>query len=384
MKELIYLNNAATSFPKPPNVLQAVNASLMVPPIHALRNGFGSGSNSLSKECRTILAQLFNVPHSEQIVFTSGATESLNLAIKGLELEGKHIITSNMEHNSVLRLLKTLERNQTINLSIVPSNSLGQINWNAIKNELRPTTAAVILNHCSNVTGALNDLKTIGTALAKKNIPFIVDASQSAGLYPIDVQEMQIDILAFTGHKALYGIAGIGGIYIKKGLHLKPLKIGGTGSKSDYLYQPSSLPIYYEAGTPNYLGITSLYEGVKFIKTTGIEHIRQKIQHYVYQIRHFLAQYPNVISYPNTAHYSFQSTLLSFSVQGLEVSDIGYLLEQNYNIVVRTGLHCAPLIHESIGSAPYGTVRISPSFFTTEAEINSFLQAMKEILTLTI
>lgn len=379
MAQYIYLNNSATSFPKPPQVLDSVAKFLAQPPLYSSRNNTLSSEQDLKSNCRQELASLFNVPSPKQIVFTSGATESLNLALKGLDLKGKHVLTTSIEHNSVLRVLKTMEQNKRIRLTILKCAIDGSISPSLIKENLQSNTAALVLSHCSNVTGSVNSLKEIGLLLKSKGILFIVDASQSAGIYPIDVQEMSIDVLAFTGHKALLGLQGIGGIYIKEDLAITPLKVGGTGSKSNLLYQPTDLPNYYEAGTPNFVGIVALYEGVRFVQQVGIDLICQKIQAQINTIKKAFSVYPKIKLYTPKDH---DATILSFTIEGVENSDIGYLLEQNFNIIVRTGLHCSPLIHTCIHAPLDGTVRVSPSFFSSNFEIDFFINAVKEILIL--
>lgn len=377
MEQCIYLNNSATSFPKPPQVLEAVTKFLAQPPLYNARNSSVSTKQDLKKDCRKELATLFNAPSPEQIAFTSGATESLNLVLKGINWKGQHVLTTCAEHNSVLRVLKTMERDQLIRLTIIKSTLDGSITPSLIKENVQSDTAALVLSHCSNVTGSVNTLKEIGLLLKSKKVLFIVDASQSAGLYPIDVQDMNIDALAFTGHKALFGLQGIGGMYIKKSLAITPLKVGGTGSQSNLLYQPTDLPSYYEAGTANFAGIAALCEGVRFIKQVGIDSICKKVQAQIITIKKAFSLSPSIKLYTpkNQA-----STILSFTIEGIETSDIGYLLEQNFNIIVRTGLHCSPLIHACIHAPIDGTVRVSPSFFNTDSEIDFFIHAIKEIL----
>lgn len=374
----IYLNNSASSFPKPPSVHQAIEAFLQQPPLYSSRNSPAlTPHKDLKNTCRQALASLFNAPHPSQIIFTSGATESLNLALKGLDLQGKHVVTSSLEHNSVLRILKNMEQKGEIELSIVPCKVDGSLEPSTLLKEVQEHTAAVVLSHCSNVTGAVVDLATIGQALVAKDITFVVDASQSAGLYPIDVQAFGIDILCFTGHKALWGLAGIGGLYIHKKLTLTPLKLGGTGSHSNLLYQPPTGPSYYEAGTANFVGILSLYEGVNYLQKVGLLRVQKNIQTKVALIKKALGKHPNIQLY-TPANQS--PTLLSFTIKGIDNEDVGYLLAQNFGILVRTGLHCAPLIHQYIGAGSEGTIRVSPSFFTTDEEIELFLEAMQEIL----
>lgn len=381
MNDCIYLNNAATTYPKPASVLDGISKLLKAPPIHHLRAGFRTDAvdTDVVDICRIELASLFNVPEPNRIVFSSGATESLNLALRGLPLDGKHVVTTVIEHNSVLRPLKTMERDGRITLSIVKCDEYGSVSPDSIAEAILPNTAAVVVNHCSNVTGIVNDIEAIGSITKKNKISFIVDASQSAGLYPIDVQKANIDILVFTGHKSLYGIQGIGGAYISNDIILKPLKVGGTGIRSDYLFQPETVPMYYEAGTQNIPGILALYEGVRYINKIGMDNIRERKENIVQVMKSVLSHNKNVTLFPGIS-CKFKPTLFSFTVKGMEPEDIGYILENNFNIIVRTGLHCAPLIHKYLGTFPSGSVRVSPSHFTSEKEIEKFNEAVHQIL----
>ncbi|MBN2238239.1 MAG: aminotransferase class V-fold PLP-dependent enzyme [Dehalococcoidales bacterium] len=379
MKDYIYLNNSATSYPKPECVVTGVEHYLRKAPFHHSRAGFDNESGDIVSECRNKLAVLFNAPEPSRIVFSSGATESLNAAIKGLALKGKHVVTTASEHNSVLRPLKTLERDECITLSIVDCDENGLVPVDKIEETVNLETGAVIVNHCSNVTGTTNDIETIGKLVQRTDAAFIVDASQSAGVYNIDVQKMNIDILVFTGHKALYGMQGTGGAYIREGIALEPLKVGGTGVRSDYLYQPETMPMYYEAGTMNLPGILSLCTGVNYLLETGIDSMRKRKEEIVSRIRNALAEYEAVSLYPGR-EYSGNTTLFCFTIEGLDPSDIGYLLENSYNIIVRSGLHCAPLIHKRIGSFPDGSIRVSPSYFTQDGEVEVFIDAVRQIL----
>ncbi len=375
----IYLNNAATSFPKPTQVIDAVKKQLTSIPCHNSRVGFERQEKDVFSSCRALLAKLFNVNKSERIVFTSGATESINLAIRGLELDGGHIISSSIEHNSVLRPLKTLERQGTIELTIVGCNNEGQINPANIESAIKNNTKAVILNHCSNVSGAVTDLKAVGEIISLyDNLIFIVDAAQSAGTIPINVQEMNIDLLAFTGHKSLFGFPGIGGLYIRESVDLQPLKTGGTGIKSDYLYQPETMPIYYEAGTQNTIGVISLKAGVSFILDKGVKNIHMHKQNCVEKMISSLQKQNHVILYAHSQNNEFPS-LFSFNIKGMDPADTGYILENSFKIITRSGLHCAPLIHKEIGSFPAGSLRVSPSFFTSDDETDKFITAVSEI-----
>ncbi|MBN1191755.1 MAG: aminotransferase class V-fold PLP-dependent enzyme [Dehalococcoidales bacterium] len=379
MNEYIYLNNSATSYPKPTGVLSGVSDFLHKLPFHHARAGFTGESGDVVLECRKQLAALFNVPDPSRIVFSSGATESLNTALYGIILRGKHVVTTAVEHNSVLRPLKTMEKSGIITLSIVECDENGFVPAGQIADAITGQTGAVVVNHCSNVTGITNDLAAIGQIAGRKSIPFIVDASQSAGVYAIDVQSMNIDILVFAGHKSLYGMQGIGGMYIRQGLDVKPLKVGGTGVRSDYLYQPESLPMFYEAGTQNLPGIVSLYNGVRYVLKEGIDAMRERKEELVSRMRDYLSNCRQVTLFPGPGCEK-PTTIFCFNVAGIDPEDIGYILENNFGIVVRSGLHCAPLIHRHIGTFPSGSVRISPSHFTSDAEVEAFNNALMQII----
>jgi cysteine desulfurase / selenocysteine lyase len=378
LDKYIYLNNAATSFPKPEEVIKGVSNVLRKPVINDSRSGIDSKSKNIVQECRKQLAALFNAPDPNRIVFTSGATESINLFLRGLLLNGRHVVATAVEHNSVLRPLKTMQREGLITLSIVECDNNGYVIPEKIEKLVNRDTGALVVNHCSNVTGIVNDLMAIGMVASKYGIPFIVDASQSSGVYPIDVKQMNIDMLAFTGHKSLYGIQGIGGAYISESIDLRPLKVGGTGVHSDNLFQPEAMPMRYEAGTQNIPGIYSLYEGVSYILDKGIDQLRKRREELTGMMKLHLSQYDNVTTYPDSK-CSQNTTLFSFNIKGMDPSDTGYILENSFRIITRAGLHCAPIIHKYIGTSPNGTVRVSPSHFTTLEEVGTFNNAVSQI-----
>ncbi len=375
---MIYLNNAATSYPKPPEVIEAVNSCLASIPFHSSRTGFEIQSEDLVYSCRERLASLFNIQDPNNIIFTSGSTESINMALYGLNLEGCHVVTTAMEHNSVLRPLKTMEKEKKITLSIAPCDKNGYVKPDTIAGEIRRNTKVIIVNHCSNVTGEILDLNAISQIAHARDIVFIVDASQSAGSVPVDIVESGADIAAFTGHKSLYGIPGIGALYIKEDLNLKPLKVGGTGVRSDLLLQPEVRPIYYEAGTQNLPGIASLDAGVRFILKTGIEKIRERKSLLIEKIISEFEKNNNIIIY-GRKDTDNRAAILCFNIRGMSPDDIGYVLENSFGIIIRSGLHCAPLIHKALGSYPEGSIRVSPSFFTPTEDIESLVNAVKEI-----
>ncbi len=376
---MIYLNNAATSYPKPERVIKAVKECIEHPMFHASRTGYENQKKDTVSLCRQALADLFNIRDSDRIVFTSCSTESLNLALNGLQMDGGHAVTTTIEHNSVLRPLKTMEREGRIRLSIVDCKGQGDVDVEEVAAQIGPDTRAVVVNHCSNVTGAVTDIKTLGNIVSEKRIPYVVDVSQSAGAMSVDVEECRIDLLAFTGHKSLYGMPGIGGLYIRENIDLRPLKIGGTGVRSDYLFQPESMPMYYEAGTPNMPGIISLLEGVSFVLETGVQRILEHKQRCVKKIIEAFEKNEKIEFYAAGNGNSSYPTLLSFNVKGMNPADVGYMLENSFEIAVRSGLHCAPLIHKAVGSFPDGSVRVSPSFFTTDQELEYFLESIETI-----
>ncbi len=376
---MIYLNNAATSFPKPSSVHQAVIEYLQNPPLQQERMGYSKSSSDRVWKCREKLAKFFGTQHPERIIFTSGSTEALNLAIFGLDLQSGHVITTAIEHNSVIRPLKKLEYSHIIELTIVPCDSAGYVDPADIAQAIRPNTKAIVFNHCSNVTGSCINISSVTEIANAKKIPVLVDVSQSAGTLAIDIEKDHIDLLAFTGHKSLYGLPGIGGLYIAPEIHLKPLKVGGTGIKSELLEQPQDMPIYYESGTLNLPGIVSLAAGIDFVMEQGIEEIHHRKYTLIRLLYEELARMPEVRLIGNLSQ---EPTLLSFQIQGKEPGDVAYMLDTCFDIAVRSGLHCAPLIHQALGTYPRGSIRASPSYFTTEEEIMTLIHAIQKIVTL--
>lgn len=374
----IYLNNTATSYPKPKEVLEAVKECINSPPMGHGRGSFERDDDDLEYACRSALAKLFNAEDPNSMVFTSGATEALNLGIQGLDLNNSHVITTNTEHNSVFRPLHRMEKEGTIELSIAECNSQGVLDPHSIEELIQKNTKLIVVNHCSNVTGIVNDIDTISDIAHRNNCYILVDAAQSAGSIPIDVQKSNIDLLAFTGHKSLYGLPGIGGLYIRKNLIIRPIKVGGTGIKSALLLQPEDIPTYYESGTPNVPGIVSLFAGVKFIFKTGIENIHKRKDELYKRLIFEANKIPNVKIY-NVPKGIKCSQICSFNINNTHPLEAGYMLEDFHGITVRSGLHCAPLVHKSIGTYPEGTVRASLSYFTTNEEIDHLLKALKDV-----
>jgi len=375
---MIYLNNAATSHPKPIEVIEEINKYIKSVPFHSSRTGLDFQQIDIIQTCRENIRNFFNIGSINNIIFTSGATESLNLAINGLDLSNKHVISTTTEHNSVIRPLKHLEKDGEIELTFIHSDKYGYVDTEKIKNCIKENTKVIIINHCSNVTGSIQDIDSISKIAKNNNIILIVDASQSAGIIPIDVKKLNIDLLAVTGHKSLYGLAGIGFLYISDKINLKALKYGGTGIKSSLLYQPEERPLYYEAGTLNLAGIVSLNAGISFIQKTGIKKIENKKISHINRIINEIKNLKNIKIYCNIDNQN-RIPILSFNIKNINPNEIGYILESSFNIISRSGLHCAPLIHKDIGSYPEGNVRISPSYFTKDDEIDIFIDAIIKI-----
>ena len=374
---MLYLNNTATSFPKPQGVIDAVNELLVNPPCHSNRSGLEREMEDIDYSCRVKLAELFNAEDPNRIVFSSGSTESLNLAIWGLQLNGAHVVSTGIEHNSVIRPLKTLEKKGRIELTFVDCDEKSYVSPESIEAAIKDNTELIVVNHSSNVTGTILDIEKIAKIAHAHNAKILIDASQSAGNIKIDVKNWDIDLLAFTGHKSLYGMPGTGGLYIKKGIEIEPLIVGGTGILSEILYQPEGMPIYYEAGTPNLPGIASLRAGVEFVLKTGIDTIREHKVKLVKRAIEELENYTGVSVYYHPEFNSF--TNFCFNVEGFVPEEVGYMLEESYDIHVRSGLHCAPLVLGPLGVDPWGTVRASPSYFTSDEDMQKFINAVKEI-----
>lgn len=375
---MIYLNNAATTYPKPPSVLEKTTEVLTAPPLSQYRSTVQLECEiNIKEQCRKSLAKLFCIEEAERIFFTDGSTSALNAAILGFESNRHEIVITATEHNAVLRTVYDGLRKEIAEgrykVTVVPCDSSGYIDKKVMKEVITEDTGLVIVNHCSNVTGAIQDISQIGEWARQKGACLLVDASQSAGSQYIDVNKMQIDMLAFTAHKGLYGISGCGGLYVRKGIVLRPRRFGGTGRDSKVLIPKTP---FYEVGTDNIVGIAALNAGVEFVLKEGMEAIEKRQSKLMRILYQGLCQCEGIKVY---ADRQPEGTVLSFNVKGLSPMDVGYILYGSYHIVVRAGLHCSPLIHTYLGSLPEGTVRVSLSYMTTKAEIEALLQAVKEI-----
>ena len=366
---MVYLNNAATSYPKPACVQQAVCGAMGAPPREGGRGTLGAGD--AAEDCRRALAPLLGVEDPGRLFFTSGATESFNLILRGLNLAGRPVVATAAEHNALLRPLYALCGAGDIH--ILPLGPDGRAAPKAL-DALPPGTACVFVNHCSNVTGDVQNLPTLARAAHKMGALLVADVSQSAGMMPVLAGEWGVDILVFTGHKALFGPTGTGGFYLRPGLALPPAKWGGTGTEGDSV--TISRPDMFEVGTQNLLGLEGLTAGAGYVARVGLDVIARRVDAAVARLRRRLGELPNVRLYGGDARP--HGAALAFNVAGLAAADVGYILQHSYDIVVRTGHHCAPLMGRAMG-APNGSVRASLSWLTTDEELDAFVQAVAEI-----
>jgi len=374
----LFLDNAATSFPKPDSVYRAMDAAMREIGVAPGRGGYRQSlaAARIVFETRSALARFFGVSDSSRLIFTHSATESINIAVNGLLKPGDHVVSTSVEHNALLRPLH-LVRRRGVEVTFVQADRCGVVSERDIARALRPNTRLVALAHCSNVTGAVQPIGEISRIARQGGALFLVDAAQSAGYFPIDVEAVGIDLLAAPGHKGLFGPPGTGILTVAEGLMLEPLLVGGTGGNASSPEQPEEMPERLESGTTNTPAIAGLKAGLEFVQATGIEVIRAKGKLLIEQLLEGVRATPGVEIYgPQQGE---RGAAVSFNVAGHDPAALGFLLDTEYDISVRAGLHCAPDVHRSIGSYPAGTVRVSPGFFTSAEEIAYFLKALHEI-----
>jgi cysteine desulfurase / selenocysteine lyase len=378
---LIYCDNAATTWPKPEAVYKAMENFMRQTGASPGRSGhrLSIEAGRVVYEAREIIAQLFNLDNPLQVVFTKNATEALNLAICGVLRPGDHVITSSMEHNSVMRPLRFMEE-QGISLTVLNCLSNGVLDPQDVEKAINPRTRLIVINHASNVVGTLLAAEQIGAIAQRHNVLFCLDTAQTAGAYPIDMEAMHIDLLAFTGHKSLFGPPGTGGLCIAKGVEkiLDPIMRGGTGSASESEYQPVFLPDKYESGTPNSVGLAGLNAGVDFILAQGITNIRSREEKLTRLLLEGMGKISGVTLY-GCRDARERVAVVSFTIDGLSAAEVSMKLDEDYDIMCRPGLQCAPRAHQTIGTFPLGTVRLSPGYFTTDDDINITLRAVAKI-----
>ena len=374
----LFLDNAATSFPKPDSVYRAMDAAMREIGVAPGRGGYQQSlaAARIVFATRSALAGFFGVPDSSRLIFTHSATESLNIAVSGLLKPGDHVVSSSMEHNALVRPLH-LMRARGVEVSFVPADRDGTVSERGIAQAMRRNTRLVALAHCSNVTGTVQPIGEIARVARAGGALFLVDAAQSAGYLPLDAAGMGIDLLAAPGHKSLYGPPGTGFLAVAPGIQLDPLLVGGTGGNASSPEQPQEMPERFESGTMNTPAIAGLKAGLDFILETGIEEIRAQGKLLIGQLLEGLRATPGAIVYGPAA--GERGSAVSFNLEGHDPATLGFLLDHDYDISVRVGLHCAPDVHKTIGSYPSGTVRVSPGYFNSEADIACFLKALHEI-----
>jgi cysteine desulfurase/selenocysteine lyase len=380
----IYLDNAATSFPKPEAMLAAmINYSQTIGASPG-RSGHGLSIDAgrVVFETREMLARFFNIEDPLRIAFTKNVTEAINIVLFGLLKKGDHVVTTSMEHNSVMRPLRFLQ-SKGVELSVIPCSPQGELDPGDIKRGLRKNTKIMVLTHASNVTGTIMPVEEIGKIIrAREDVLLCVDAAQTAGALPIDVKKMSIDFLAFTGHKSLYGPQGTGGLYVRKGLDQKiaPLMRGGTGSRSEFEDQPDFMPDKYESGTPNAIGLAGLGAGVTFILEQTIEAIRAKEERLTSRFLDQLRALKDHVTLYGPSDAAKQTAVVSFNLKNITPSDAALYFEEKWGILCRPGLHCAPAAHKTIGTFSQGTVRFSFGFFHSENDIDTAAAAVRDLL----
>ena len=375
---MIYLDNAATTMHKPQEVVDAVAAAMC-----SMGNaGRGAHAASLGAsrtvfETRERLAAFFHAENPKQIVFTANSTESLNVALKGTLNPGEHVISTVLEHNSVLRPLYALEE-QGVEVTLLKSNLQGMIDYEDFERAIKENTKMIVCTHGSNLTGNVLDIKRIGQIAKKHGLLFVVDASQTAGVFPIDVQDMQIDILCFTGHKGLLGPQGTGGMYVREGVTVRPLKVGGSGVQTYNKKHPTEMPTALEAGTLNGHGIAGLDAAIGYLEREGIDNIRAREQELMWKFYNGVKDIPNIKVYGDFSGAQ-RCAVVSLNIGDYDSSEVSDELLVTYGISTRAGGHCAPLMHEALGTVEQGAVRFSFSHYNTDEEVETAIRAVKEL-----
>lgn len=375
---MIYLDSSATSFLKPPEVADAVYRSFS----DIGNSGRGAhlptlNASRLIYDTREKLAALFGIGEPSRIAFTCNATEALNIAIGGLVAPGDHVITTACEHNSVLRPLYRKER-EGAGLTIVAADEKGRIDYDELEQSCRTNTKAVVITHASNLTGNVTDIERVAEFTKRHGIALVVDASQTAGALPIDVQKTGIDILCFTGHKGLMGPQGTGGIYVREGIALSPLKVGGSGVHSFDREHPSDMPTALEAGTLNGHGIAGLNAALSFLERVGVEEIHRREDKLARLFTERIRTIPGIVIYGDL-DAKLRAPIVSVNVGDVDSAIVSDILWEDYGICVRAGAHCAPLMHRALGTTEQGAVRFSFSYFNTEKEVEQAACALREI-----
>ncbi|MCM2265490.1 MAG: aminotransferase class V-fold PLP-dependent enzyme [Desulfuromonadales bacterium] len=377
----IYLDNAATSFPKPETVCAAVDRALRLGAANPGRGGYRLSleAGRMVLAARSAAARLVGMPDPARIVFVANATEALNLALFGALSPGDRVVTTSMEHNAMVRPLRALA-DRGVEVVRVPAGADGFVAPDAVRKACTPGTRMVAMTHCSNVTGTLQAIEEIGPWCRSQGILFLVDAAQSAGLFPLDVVDMGIDLLAVPGHKAIMGPPGTGFLCVGEGVQLTPLLYGGTGTRSMSDEQPDELPERLESGTLNVIGLAGLHAALEFLHEIGLNRCRVHERDLLSQLMEGLRRMPSVRLFGPTDP-ARHGGALSFTLEGLDPAAVGFRLDNEFDIGVRVGLHCAPEAHRTIGTFPEGTIRVSPGWFNTSDDIDRLLAAVQLLTT---
>jgi len=381
MEKLIYLDNAATTFPKPPEIYDFMFNFYRNNGVNPGRTGcdLALEAEKVIQETRQMLTKFLGAKGDyNRLVFSCNASDSLNTIINGVTKKGDHVISTVMEHNSVIRPLNHLKADGKITVDWAKADKKGVVSPDEIKRLLCKNTRLVIVNHGSNVVGSIQPLKEIGAVCRGKGVLFAVDAAQTAGMVPINMEEMNIDLLAFTGHKSLFGPMGIGGMFVREGVDVKPLRVGGTGVHSAYPYHLEEYPWRLECGTPNLVGIAGLHAGQKWIAKQGLDNIRKHEMQLARKLADGIREIKGVVVYC-PKDLANRLPVISFNVDGFESADVGTQLDVDYNVVTRTGLHCAPKVHEHFGTIKAGTVRFSIGPLNNDKDIDTAITAVRDI-----
>jgi cysteine desulfurase / selenocysteine lyase len=376
---MIYLDNAATTFPKPAGVYEHTFRFLKESAGNPGRGGhhFANSSRQIVEESRQRIARLLNIRNPNRIIFTANCTDSINMVLKGYLKHGSHVVASNLDHNAVSRPLETLHRNGTIEITRIPFNSNGYLPINLIPEVIKHNTTLIVLCHGSNVLGTVQDLEAIAKISKEKGIALLVDAAQTAGRISIDADAAPM-FVACSAHKALFGMAGLGILTLPDGSELPPAREGGTGTSSESIVHPDQLPERLEAGTPNVPAIASVKFGLDFIETEGMDAIHEKEICLLNQLYSELSN-DSRFEFYSRAHTGAHVAVAAFNIKGVPAEEAAAILDQSFGIAVRAGLHCAAVLHQQLGTLPGGCIRISPGFFNSEEDINQTTKALKQI-----
>lgn len=379
-KKILYADNAATTWPKPVCVLKTMQKFFFSVGANPGRSGhrMSIAAARILFQAREEIAQFFAVKHSQNVVFTLNATQALNIAIKGTIKPGAHVIVSSFEHNSVMRPLNYLKNNYGVTMSAVPPSTKCAFDLTAFENAFQDNTQMVIINHASNVTGAILPVRKIGSICKNKNVPLLVDAAQTAGIVPVNMQKDLIDILVFTGHKGLLGPQGTGGLCVGDNIDIDALFQGGTGSRSEYELHPEFMPDKLEAGTPNIIGIAGLRAGIQYLLKSGLDNIAEKEKKLAEKLIKGLSANNKIIVY-GPKDLKNRIAVVSFNIKDKPPDEAGRMLDRKYKIMTRVGLHCAPSAHKAINTFNHGTVRISLGIMNTSRDAERIIRAVNAL-----